>query len=349
MAAGISGGHRFAFFNNFDQKLLILPGYVAYNMNNINVGGVSAVDRYMYQNLVSYSLRPEPQERAIEYLAEHLGKFLKPGEHVVLAFRRHEKGNISWLMEQAALRIDAVPVIWGPDHRWSTLLRQTFLTHASAVIGPPMVILGLMKLKRQNNTPLPIRKVVCTGYPSTQWIIDGIAKGLDCEVGGCFSLMESGVVAGFACGRIWGVHLRQEEYGVEILDSEGRVLPAGEKGQMVIFPKEDPGTRYSIGDRCRMETARCRCGSDTVRLMDMEQGNNVDPELYELSQRLMQWTSVLDCRVIRGPAGLEIELMVFPGEKLPKLPNAAKLEIRAFNPRTDEPFWFFPGEIPELG
>ena len=303
------------------------------------------MDRVIYEKLVQYCMQPEPQERAIAYLAEHLGKFLKPGERVVLAFRNHEPGNISYLMEQAALRIQAVPVIWGPDHRWNTLLRQTFITRASAVIGPPMVILGLMKLKRYHNTPLPIRKVVTVGYPCPQWMIDGIVKGLDCEVGGCFSVLESGVVAGFACGHSWGVHLRQEEYGVDVVDDHGRPLPPGQMGQMVIYPVQQPEIRYPIGDMGRLETAKCHCGSETVRLMEMEQGQNVDRELYELSQWLMQWTSILDCRITRGVSGLELELLVFPGEKLPKLPTAARLEIRPWNAKSDEPFWYFPGDM----
>ena len=316
---------------------------IVYNGYKYHYGGVCRVDRNMYLKLVEYSMRPEVQERAIAYLAEHLGKFLNPGEHVVLAFREHKPGNISWLMEQAALRIKAIPVIWGPDRHWNTLLMQTFLCHASAVIGPPMVILGLMKLKRYKNTPLPIRKVVTAGYPCPQWMIDGIVKGLDCEVGGCFSIVESGVVAGFACGHSWGVHLRQDEYHVDIVDASGNTLPAGEIGEMVISPVEAPQVRYSIGDKGRMETKKCHCGSDTVRLLDMEQGINVDRELYDLSQELMQWTSILDCSVVRGDSGLELEILVFPGEKLPKLPSVTKLVIRSWEPKSDGPFWYFPG------
>ena len=64
------------------------------------------------------------------------------------------------------------------------------------------------------------------------------------------------------------------------------------------------------------------------------------PELVELGQQLHSWTSILDCRVARGEAGLEIEIVCFPGEKLPKLPNAAKLIIRPYNPKSDEPFTY---------
>ena len=304
------------------------------------------MDREMYRKLVQWSMDPQQQERSIVYLAEHMGKFLKPGERVMLAFREHKKGNISWLMEQAALRIHAVPVIWEEDHRWNTLLRQTFNSRASAVIGAPLVILGLMKLKKQNNTPLPIRKVITVGYPCLDWVIDGIVKGLDCELGGCFSIAEDGVVAGFACGHSWGVHLREDIYGVDIVDEQGNLLPPGEIGHLVLYPKSAPDIRVNLGDTGKKAAVKCRCGSDSPRLLDMQPGSNVDPDLYQLAQYLQAWTSILDCYLEKTESGLEIEIICFPGEKLPKLPTAAKLTVRNYNPKTDKPLWFMPGFVP---
>ena len=294
--------------------------------------------------LVQSSNTPELREQTIAYLAEHLGKFLKPQERVMLAFREHKEGNISYLLEQAALRIGVEPVIWGPDHRWNTLLRQTFQSRASAVIGSPLVILSLMKLKKQYNTPLPIRKVVTLGYPCLDWVIDGIAKGLDCEVGGCFSVFEEGVVAGFACGRSPGVHIRDAHYGVCIVDDCGNPLPEGTLGNVILYPKSDPSVRVELGDLGRIPVEPCDCGSSSSRLVDIQLGKNVDPDLYKLAQYLLAWTSVLDCYLEKSEAGLVIELVTFPGEKLPKLPTAAKLLIRHYNPKTDEPLWFFPGQ-----
>ena len=293
--------------------------------------------------LIAISQNPELQEKTIEYLAEHLGKFLKPQERVMLAFREHKKGNISWLMEQAALRINVEPVIWGPDHRWSTLLRQTFHSRASAVIGMPLVILGLTKLKKQNKTPLPIRKVVTLGYPCLGWVADGIVKGLDCEVGGCFSIYSEGIVAGFACGHSWGFHLWDAFYGVDIVDAWGNSLPDGALGRLVLYPKSDPSVRVELGDMGRIGVEDCDCGSKTRRVLDLELGDNVDPDLYQLSQELLAWTSILDCRLAKTESGLEVEIVCFPGEKLPKLPNAAKLVVRNYDPKTDEPLWFVPG------
>ena len=303
------------------------------------------MDREMYRKMEELCNQAEFRENTIEYLAEHLGKFLRPREHVMLAFREHTEGNISWLMEQAVLRIDAIPVIWGPDHRWNTLLRQTFESHAIAVIGSPLILLGLMKLKKQHNTPLPIRRVVTVGYPCLDWVIDGIVKGLDCELGGCFSLNESGIVAGFACGHSWGVHIRADYFDAEVVDGEGRCLPAGELGEVVLISKGQPDIRVNWGDLGRMLDEKCRCGSSTKRLLDLQMGSNVDPDLYQLSQDLLNWTSILDCRLAKTEYGLEVEVVCFPGEKLPKLPSAAKLLVRNFNPKTDEPMWFVPDQL----
>ena len=303
------------------------------------------MNQEQFRKLVQISNAPELREKSIAYLAEHLGKFLKPRERVMLAFREHEEGNISWLMEQAALRIDAVPVIWGPDHRWSTLLRQTFESHASAVIGAPLVILGLTKLKKQNKTPLPIRKVITVGYPCLGWVADGIAKGLDCEVGGCFSIYDEGVVAGFACGHSWGFHLWEEYYGVDIVDENGNCVPDGTFGNLVLYPKSDPSVRVHLGDRGRIGVEDCVCGSETKRVLDLELGENVDPDLYLLAQDLLAWTSVLDCYLAKSESGLEVEIVCFPGEQMPKLPNAAKLLVRNYDPKTDVPMWFLPGRV----
>lgn len=290
------------------------------------------------RKIVEYGLDAQAQERSIAYLAEHLGKFLRQKERVLICFTEHTQGNLSWLMEQAAIRCGAVPVIWGPDHRWKTLLQQAFYSRASAIIGPPLVILGLTKLKKYNNTPLFIRRVVTAGYPCPDWMIDGIVKGLDCEAGGCFTLSESGIVAGFACGHSWGIHLRQEEYGVDILGEDGEILPAGQSGEIVIYPRNAPELRYCMGEYARLETARCACGSDSPRLMDFGPGKTQDPDLAELGQYLQSWTSILDCRLAKGESGLEMEIVCFPGEKLPKLPTAAKLVLRAWNPKNDQPF-----------
>lgn len=296
------------------------------------------MDRTIYRQIVELGRTPLALEESIAYLTEHLSHFLRKSERVFICFSEYEEGNLSWLMEQAVVRCGAVPVVWGPDRRWKTLLQQAFVNKVTAIIGSPRLLLGLSKLRRQSGTPLAIRRVITAGYPCPDWMIDGIVKGLDCEVGGCFTLDISGIVAGFACGHSWGVHIREQKYGVDIVDAQGRSLPAGQFGEIVLYPKERPELRWPLREGGRLETKPCACGSTAVRMMDMASGWGRDPALLELEQMLHSWTSVLDCYVARGESGLEIEIVCFQGEKLPKLPTAAKLVVRPWDPQTDAPY-----------
>ena len=82
----------------------------------------------------------------------------------------------------------------------------------------------------------------------------------------------------------------------------------------------------------------CKDGTVDVGLTNMTVGWNVETEIAKLSGQLLRWSSILDCRVTRGDYGLELEIVTFPGEKLPKLPSCAKQVIRPWNPETEIPF-----------
>lgn len=310
--------------------------------------GVYWMDRQTYWKFVEKIREPEATEKAVCYLAEHLGKFLRKNERVLLCFRHREKGSLSWLFEQAIVRCEAVPVVWADD-LWKTLLRQAFTSKVTTIIGPPLILLGLMKLKRYNATPLFIRRVITAGYPCPEWMIDGFVQGFDCEVGGCFGLEHSGIVAGFACGHSWGVHLWDEMYGVDIVDEAGKQLPEGHQGQIVLYLRKHPELRLPVGDTAYLTTEACSCGSHAPRMMNLCYGGLRDSDLDALAHHLMSWTSILDCHVKKGESGLEIEIICFQGEKLPKLPTAAKLVVRSWDPAADTPLLHASSlKIPEM-
>lgn len=294
------------------------------------------MDQRIYWEFVKKVRETENTEKAVVYLCEHLEKFLRKNERVLLCFPCRETGSLSSLFEQAILRCGAVPVVWS-DKLWKTLLREAFTNKVTAIIGPPLILLGLMKLKRYNGTPLFIRRVITAGYPCPEWMIDGLVTGFDCEVCGCFGLEHSGIVAGFACGQSWGVHLWDDMYGVDIVDERGNSLPEGWQGQIVLYPKDNPDFRLPIGDTAFLTKEECDCGSKAPRLMNMCYGGLRDSDLDALAHHLLSWTSILDCHVNRGEFGLEIEIVCFAGEKLPKLPSAAKLIIRHWDPASDTP------------
>lgn len=301
------------------------------------------MDREVFHQMAEYCADQQYQTRTIAYLSAHLRKFLRRDDRVMLCFLDQRPGSLSWLFAQALLELEITPITIEADKRWKYILRSAFTNRVSAIIGEPLLLLGLAKLKIQTATPLFIRRVITTGYPCPEWMRQGIVTGLDCAVGGCFALQQSGTVAGFACGHSWGVHIRDEEFGVEILDKEGKNLPPGKVGEILIYPKTRPDIRYAIGDNARLVMQPCDCGSRSPRLMDMRTGSNNPMELDSLGQGLQKWNSILDCRLKKSVHGLEIEIICFPGEKLPRLPTTAKQVIRPWQPEVDEPFEYRPG------
>lgn len=63
-----------------------------------------------------------------------------------------------------------------------------------------------------------------------------------------------------------------------------------------------------------------------------------DPQRQALEAQLLSWSSVLDFRAERTAQGLRMEILVFPGRKLPQLPSGACITVRDWNPKLDVPF-----------
>jgi hypothetical protein len=303
---------------------------------------VNGLRQDILNKLCALASAPDALESSKQYLADHLRPGIKRGERVLLCFGSYETNSLGFLMEQAVCLCGAFPIRWGPDFRWKGLLQQAFVTRATTVIGPPLLVLGLTKLKTYLRTPLSVRNVVTVSYPCLDWMIDGIASGLDCTCSGCFGIGDTAVVAGFSCDRSGGVHIRSDVYGVDIVNRDG--APTDQIGEMILFPKSNPELRYSMGEQARLVTEDCPCGLPSHRLVDLYPGSHVDVDLINLGQQLHSWTSILDCNLNKGECGLEMELVVFPGEKLPKLPSAAKQIIRPWNPNQDIPFRDSPME-----
>lgn len=299
------------------------------------------VNQDTYRKLLAFAAQESVQDKTVAYLAQHMRSFIEPGERVLVCFQKHEKGNLSDLMARAVTRCGGRCVVWGEDHRWKSLLRLAFTSRATTIIGTPLLVLGLSKLKKANATPLFIQNVVTAGYPCFDWMIDGIVNGFDCHTYGCLSLGISGVVAGFSCDHIRGVHVWDELYTISITDDQRRALPVGEVGLWELSPKDHPELSFGPGEYGCLDLNPCPCGDPSPRLLGLAP-SHADPELAELAQQLLSWTSVLDCSVRRGAYGLEIEMVIFPGEKLPKLPTCARQVIRPWNPEADAPFAELP-------
>lgn len=77
-----------------------------------------------------------------------------------------------------------------------------------------------------------------------------------------------------------------------------------------------------------------------VRQLPRGNGQEALPrELEALQDRLLHWSSVIDCRLVKGTYGLEMQIVSIPGKKLPDFPTCAKLDMQPFDPERHIPFY----------
>lgn len=266
-------------------------------------------------------------KQTITYLQRHIQQFLRPRELVLICSTDRSEFGMASMFEKAVRRAEGIPLLL-EDMRWQTVLKTAFFSRATVVVGPPLLILGLTKLAKHTGTPLNIRHVLLAGAPCEDWMMDGIRHGLDAAIWGCYDPVPGLVVGGFSCEVRQGVHIREE------LDV--RVHP--DSGQILLSWKDLPDAVYAAAEKGRLCSDKCPCGSTVPRLLNFEPLNKAKSALSDLQEYLLSWTSVLDYRARQTEMGLELEVVAFPGERLPKLPSCARRLVRQWVPKEDVPF-----------
>ena len=96
---------------------------------------------------------------------------------------------------------------------------------------------------------------------------------------------------------------------------------------------EDDWLHKGIRDSLDAAIYTCDVTADTPCLENPE-----DPLMRQLDERLLSWSSVLDFSAKQTEQGLSLEILVFPGRQLPKIPSGANVTVRPWQPKTDVPF-----------
>jgi phenylacetate-CoA ligase len=100
---------------------------------------------------------------------------------------------------------------------------------------------------------------------------DDIARVFGCRVANGYGGRDAGFIA-HEC-QAGGMHITAEDIVVEIVDADGKPLPAGQSGEIVIThlaSKDFPFIRYRTGDVGSLDTAACPCGRSLPMLKEIQ-------------------------------------------------------------------------------
>jgi phenylacetate-CoA ligase len=173
-------------------------------------------------------------------------------------------------------RIGATTVRGGSSNI-SQLMELIRISRPTAIVGVPSLLLAVGERFLQQGTDptgFGIRKMVCIGEPVRNG--DLSLSTLGSRLSGCWNSRIFGTYASTEmataftdCEHGLGGHLRPDLMVIEIVSDDGRVLPAGEYGEVVVTPLQVTGMpliRFRTGDISTLHDSPCPCGRTSARL-----------------------------------------------------------------------------------
>jgi phenylacetate-CoA ligase len=133
----------------------------------------------------------------------------------------------------------------------------------------PSVLENLVALAaKQRNLP-KLHSIISGGSYLSDDLRSRLMNEFECPVVSAYGMTEVGIIASECRDR--GMHIDKSSVYVEIIDEDGKSVPEGSAGEIVvsrITNEAMPFLRYRTGDYGAITMARCACGVPGPRLKD---------------------------------------------------------------------------------
>ena len=234
-------------------------------------------------------------KRTVSFFAAGLSELVFPGEKVMVCMPFSGNRGLGELIAEAVGRLKGIPLAAGTGRSYGELLDMLDFERPRVFVGMPVPLLSLLRLRPENSLE---RALV-----SADICPDTVKKEIEARLGTRlyphYGSREIGLGGAVTCPAFEGMHLRENDLIAEIVDEEGRVLPRGEWGELVLTSIEAdamPLIRYRTGDITRILPEPCPCGSAVIRL-DRVRRRSRCPAMEKLDDRMFQYEEVVDYRM----------------------------------------------------
>ena len=234
-------------------------------------------------------------ERTVSFFAAGLSELVFPGEKVMVCMPFSGNRGLGELIAEAVGRLKGIPLAAGTGRSYGELLDMLDFERPQVFVGMPVPLLSLLRLRPENSLE---RALV-----SADICPDTVKKEIEARLGTRlyphYGSREIGLGGAVTCPAFEGMHLRENDLIAEIVDEEGRVLPRGEWGELVLTSIEAdamPLIRYRTGDITRILPEPCPCGSAVIRL-DRVRRRSRCTAMEKLDDRMFQYEEVVDYRM----------------------------------------------------
>ena len=233
-------------------------------------------------------------ENTVSLYMAGLGELIFPGDRVCICFPFSGPNGLGELIAEAVSRLGAAPLKLGGALSYGEFSAVLDAEKPSCFVGMPVQLLGLLRACG----PKSLRRALVSGDACPQSVTRASEAILGARLFPHYGSREMGMAGAITCPAHQGMHLRENHIIAEIVDENGRVLPAGERGELVVTTvgmEALPLIRYRTGDVTRIFPEPCPCGSVTARL-DAVSRTGPAADMLQLDEALFSFPQVVDCR-----------------------------------------------------
>ncbi len=259
-------------------------------------------------------------ERTVELFMAGLGELIFPGSVTMILFPFTGPFGLGELIAEAVSRLGARPLKLGASGsygEWSEILEKE---RPDSFVGMPVQLLRLLRVCGRGS----LRRALVSGDLCPAAVIEGCESILGSRLFPHYGSREMALGGAITCPAHAGMHLRENHVIAEIVDGDGKPLPPGEYGELVITTigmEAMPLIRYRTGDYTRILPGKCPCGSEALRL-DTVSRRDGGEEMAALDETLFRLPFVADYRAERKNGRLCLEILTCGEGELPPLDAA---------------------------
>ena len=274
-------------------------------------------------------------ERTVELFMAGLGELIFPGSVTMICFPFSGPFGLGELIAEAVEKLGARPLKLGVGLSYGEFRAVMEKEKPDTFVGMPVQLLSLLRVCGRAG----LRRALVSGDACPAAVIAGCEAILGTKLFPHYGSREMALGGAISCPAHAGMHLRENHVIAEIVDENGRPLPPGEWGELVITTigmEAMPLIRYRTGDRTRVIPGRCPCGSEALRL-DAVSRLDGGGELAALDETLFALPFVADYRAERRGGRLYLEVLTCGEGALPPLDaeitmRPAREDDRALSP-----------------
>lgn len=276
------------------------------------------------------------QELTVDFFKVGMSTLARSGDRVLILLPGLRPGSVGDLLRIGLERLGCLPVLYGPVDDEEKVFKIIKEHNCNVLVGAPVHLHRLARWDEYHRI-LPAGQIRAL-LSSTDVLANTIQGNLQsiwrCEVFDHWGMTETGLGGGVECEAHQGVHLREADLYVEVIDPvSGRVLPEGEMGEVVfttLTRTAMPLIRYRTGDLSRLIAGECECGSFIKRMeritRRLKSGGILDSSLVthsDLDEALFQIKEILDFSAMQSNNSGKIELTLYihsmEGQKYSKI------------------------------